>query len=266
MSDALQGWLDSATRTQIHGWAQRGGVTGPIELDIFIAGTLSAPPVWIGRVLANAYRRDRDPRRTLHEGRVGFVVDVAAVALPLHSFFLDIRHDGAPLPGSPRLVPAASFSPAHGAHRVVTVDGRPVPCLPCDILAPDAWRDGTNRVELPPGVCGVALSVPLRDAPGDARRLGVPLFGAAMDGLPLPLESPGFAMGFHASEAGVGGWRWTADVAVIDAGPAAMTRVLSLDLGRSDAWPTVSARLGVSATLVRFTPWDAPGIGALALA
>ena len=208
----------------------------------------------VGRALANLYRRDRDPELVLFRGRVGF--EIALAGLPEHSFFLGVREvGGGSVPGSPRLMTAAGFGAGVLPLEVVEIDGAPVGRLPGDMVLWRGLAEGCNRLVVPAGVVMVVLSVRRRNAPGDARRLGVPVRGVAVDGVAVDLGSPGLALGFYGIEAGADGarWRWSADLALLDLGPSDRVRVLTVDAGAPEGAP-VRVGMGFSLRLI-----SAPG-------
>jgi glycosyltransferase involved in cell wall biosynthesis len=101
---ALRGALDAASRTRIAGWAQDAADgERPVGLVVEANGTV------IGRILANRYRADL-AAAGIGSGRHSFelALPIALSALEAHQIRILREADGAELPGSPVMLPAAS--------------------------------------------------------------------------------------------------------------------------------------------------------------
>jgi hypothetical protein len=96
-------------------------------------------------------------------------------------------------------------------------------------LVPECLDNGGIRYLLPEGTGKVRLqsrqAIPGM-AVGDDRVLGVAVGSLALDGVPVALDSPRLAEGWHAKEPS---WRWTDGDAVIEVG-GARTLVLEVAL------------------------------------
>jgi hypothetical protein len=90
---------------------------------------------------------------------------------------------------------------------------------------------GVAACIVPPDVTVVRLLSPAGHAPGDRRRLGVAVAGLVLAGERLALDEACCIRGFHPPEgAAERPWRWTDGEAVLRFAPAALPRLLEIEI------------------------------------
>jgi hypothetical protein len=85
------------------------------------------------------------------------------------------------------------------------------------------------RFTLPPRTTTLRLISSSAQSPGDARKLGVAIFGLSIEGSEIPLDSPALVRGFHRAETGEGlTWRWTDGEALLIMQPKPLPQLLTV--------------------------------------